>query len=122
MLIGGQVYFVSNHEGVGNPYSVDLNGGDLRRHTDFSFLREERQHRREAYSLPGGRRLISIRPRRRQGATRRDRSPPVAQGQDGQVRRPDEVPGAVRLSLWELAGGGVEGRAFSVPAWEGAVA
>jgi tricorn protease len=34
MLVAGRLAFLSDHEGTANIYSVDLDGGDLRRHTD----------------------------------------------------------------------------------------
>ncbi|HXO16676.1 MAG TPA: peptidase, partial [Candidatus Dormibacteraeota bacterium] len=34
MLIGERIYFLADHEGIGNIYSVALDGSDIRRHTN----------------------------------------------------------------------------------------
>ena len=123
MLIGGRVYFVSDHEGVGNLYSVDLNGGDLRRHTDFRdfYVRNaSTDGRRIAFQAGGDIYLYD---------------PTVGKAQlvkiDLLLSRKAKIAKFVDpmkcLEQFVLASGSrlavvSRGQAFSVPAWEGAVA
>ncbi|MDN5858548.1 MAG: S41 family peptidase, partial [Pseudonocardia sp.] len=52
MLVGAgkraRIAFLSDHEGIGNVYSVDLDGGDLRRHTDHGAVGEPQFYARHA--------------------------------------------------------------------------
>ncbi|MFZ8808005.1 MAG: S41 family peptidase, partial [Pyrobaculum sp.] len=123
MLIGGCVYFVSDHEGVGNLYSVDLNGGDLRRHTDFRYF-----YVRNAST--DGRRIVF-----QAGGDIYLYDPAVGKAQlvemDLPLSRKAKMAKFVdpmkHLEQFVLASGSrlavvSRGQTFSVPAWEGAVA
>jgi tricorn protease len=56
MWVGDRFYFVSDHEGVGNVYSVDADGGDLRKHTHHSdhYVRNARTDGRRIVYQCGG--------------------------------------------------------------------
>ncbi|BDE07845.1 tricorn protease [Vulcanimicrobium alpinum] len=123
MWLDGRVLFLSDHEGIGNLYSLDAAGGDLRRHTD------EREHyarfpstdrTRVVYACGGD--LVLLDPR------------------DGSVRRvavemPSNAPETARrfvdagdlLDSWQPSRDGTtlalasRGRTFTMPLWEEAV-
>jgi tricorn protease len=56
MWIGERLYFISDHEGTGNIYSVDAEGGDLTRHTSYNefFARNARSDGRRIVYQCGG--------------------------------------------------------------------
>jgi len=123
MLVGGRVYFVSDHEGVGNLYSVDLNGGDMRRHTDFRdfYVRNASTDGRRIVFQAGGEIYLY--------------DPAVGKTQLVEIDLPLSrkakmakfVDPIKYLEQFVLASGSrlavvSRGQAFSVPAWEGAVA
>jgi len=121
--LGGRVLFLSDHEGIGNLYSVAPDGGDLRRHTD------EREYYARFPATDGARvvyacggELVLLDPR------------------DGSVRRvPVQMPSNAwetarrfsdasdLLETWRPSHDGtalamtVRGRAYTMPLWEEAV-
>ncbi|GAC1580738.1 MAG: S41 family peptidase [Candidatus Elarobacter sp.] len=123
MWLQGRVFFLSDHEGIGNIYSADVRGGDLRRHTD------EREYYARFPSTDGtrivyacGAELVVLDPR------------------DDSVRRipvdaPSNAPETARrfvdaselLETWRVSPDGTSlamvtrGRAFTMPLWEEAV-
>lgn len=56
MWVGGRFYFVSDHEGIGNIYSVSPDGGDLRKHTSQTvyYVRNARSDGRRIVYQCGG--------------------------------------------------------------------
>jgi tricorn protease len=123
MWLGERVFFLSDHEGIGNIYSVDAGGGDLRRHSD------EREHYarfpatdgvRIVYACGGD--LVLLDPR--DGSVRRIRAD-VPSNAPETARR--FVDASELLETWCVSHDGTalalvsRGRAYTMPLWEEAV-
>ena len=83
MLIGGRLFFLSDHEGTGNIYSCAPDGTGLRlAHRPRRDVRQESRHRRAADRLPRGRGHLDP------GLGRRARAPPARHHAGFPRRRP----------------------------------
>ena len=123
MWLNGRVFFLSDHEGIGNIYSVMPDGGDLRRHSD------EREYYARFPSTDGtrivyacGGELVLLDPR--DNGTRRVDVRVVSSAPETARRF---VDASDMLESWRVAHDGTalaltsRGRAFTMPLWEEAV-
>jgi tricorn protease len=123
MWLGERVFFLSDHEGIGNVYSVDAAGGDLRRHSD------EREHYARFPATDGARivyacggELVLLDPG--DGSVRRIRAE-VPSNAPETARR--FVDASELLETWCVSHDGTalalvsRGRAYTMPLWEEAV-
>jgi tricorn protease len=123
MWLGERVLFLSDHENIGNLYSVHLDGSDLRRHTD------ERDHyvrfpasdgARVVYACGGE--LVLLDPR-----DHSVRRVPVEMPSSAPETARRFVDAAELLESWTVSHDGTalglisRGRAFTMPLWEEAV-
>jgi tricorn protease len=123
MWLGGRIYCLSDHEGVGNLYSCRPDGSDLQRHTDhadFYARQAATDGERIVYQCAGdlwlyepaedrSRRLDITLPGHRSQAARRF------------VPAADHLAAAVLHPQGHHLALDVRGRLFTMPLWEGAV-
>ncbi|MBV8580149.1 MAG: PDZ domain-containing protein [Candidatus Eremiobacteraeota bacterium] len=124
LWLGERVLFLSDHEGIGNLYSVTAEGDDLRRHTN------EREHyarfpagdgTRVVYACGGE--LVLLDPR--DGSVRRV---PVTMPSNAPETARRFVDASELLETWQPSHDGTalalvtRGRAYTMPLWEEAVA
>ena len=123
LWLGERVLFLSDHEGIGNLYSVLPDGSDLQRHTD------EREHYARFPATDGtrvvyacGGELVLLDPR--EGSVRRV---PVEMPSNAPETARRFVDASELLETWNVSNDGTalalvsRGRAYTMPLWEEAV-
>lgn len=121
--VGDRVYFISDHEGIGNVYSCLATGEDIRRHSDQTeyYARGLTSDGKRLVYFAGGE-LYLIDPSN-SGATRLD----VSLGSASTQRARKFVPAGRYLDSWAIHPKGhavavtTRGKAFSLGNWDGPV-
>ena len=122
MWVGERIYFLSDHEGVGNLYSCRADGSDLRRHTDhdeFYVRHAPTDGKRIVYQC--GAQTLAVRPGAGAGRELRSTCPRPARS-GAQVRRRRRYLARLRAAPSRaLLALDARGKLFTMPLWEGAV-
>ncbi|MGH8875566.1 MAG: S41 family peptidase, partial [Acidimicrobiia bacterium] len=124
MWVRDRIYFVSDHEGTGNLYSVTPTGRNLTRHTehrDFYARSPQTDSRRIVYHA--GADLYLFDPRTGEGGKIDVRVPSARPQRNRKFLTPGRYLESVALHpLGHSAAMVVRGGAYTMPLWEGAVA